>query len=252
MKTEGPGASRCRPHILGGLAYLPHEIDQRTKAIYCQSLAQSANLHRGNYTTISAIDLEFLFALYDSYFMDGVLKKLCSDRLGFRVSTRMTKSAGTLIYRRRNGPYTICISEVLMLGAFTSERESVVVNGLPCRDRLEATMRVLEHEIIHLLELLAFGSTSCARPRFRELSRRVFGHTDVTHELGSGAIAPGSPHSVTQGDTVRFKYRGRSYSGTVTRVTKRATVMVRDRFGNYVDKAGARHSKYYVPLHRLE
>jgi hypothetical protein len=237
---------------LARLAYEPAEIEQRTKAIYCRCLAESTNLCPGNYSTLHTQDLQLLFALYDEYFLRGVFRGRNPTGVGFRVSSRMTRSAGMVTYRHESGPYTVSISGTLLLQAFGGSNDPVLVNGLACCDRLEATMRVLEHEIVHLLELTTFGSTSCARARFRRLSRSIFGHTDVTHELAGGGHRRSARIVVRPGDTVQFGYRGRLRRGVVCRITKRATVMVRDPRGTYVDRVGARYSKYYVPLHCLQ
>jgi hypothetical protein len=237
---------------LARLVYGPAEIEQRAKAVYCRALAESETLCPGNDATVRGSDLRLLFALYDEYFLNGVFGGTCPERVGFRISNRMTRSAGMVTYRDRNGPYTVSLSGTLLLEAFTGPDDSVLVNGLVCRDRLEATMRVLEHEIVHLLELVAFGTTSCARARFRRLSRGLFGHTDVTHGLAN----PGRRHcercEVKPGDIVRFRHRGRVLWGTVSRVTKRATVMVSHPRGTHLAGTGDRYSKFYVPLRCLE
>jgi hypothetical protein len=50
---------------------------------------------------------------------------------------------------------------------------------------------------------------------------------------------------------VRFRIDGRELEGIVNRVTKRATVLVRDERGTpYSD--GWRYAKYYVPVSQLE
>ncbi len=255
-ETTAEGGQRIAAGVtaqdLACLVYSPAEIEQRGRAIYCRSLAESENLCPGNYDTLGGSDLLFLFALYDEYFLNNLFRGMCRGCVSFRVSTRMTRSAGMVRYRDRSGPFTVSLSRPLLLGAFTVPGDSVMVNGLECHDRLEVTMRVLEHEIVHLLELIAFGSTSCARGRFRRLSRALFGHTDVTHGLASPMPLLRRRSTVRPGDTVRFRYRGLLRWGTVSRVTKRATVIVREAGTAQLNGTGARYAKYYVPLHCLE
>ena len=246
------GSAHVNKRDLLNLEYTYPEIEQRTKAIYCRSLAESSNLCEGNFTRIAVDDLRFLFERYDAYFFSGFFKDHCQGKVRFRLSRRMTKAAGAIAYRRDKKLYTISLSSVLIFGAFRDGVPRVVVNGIACRDRLEATMRVLEHEIIHLLEFLSFGRSSCSRPRFRRLSRDIFGHADVTHQLVPRREETREGVSLRVGDEVAFEYKGRTHRGRVRRITKRATVMVNDSAGAYVDSRGGRYSKYYVPLYRIQ
>ena len=76
---------------------------------------------------------------------------------------RLTRTAGTTTRfqarRGRSSPpapprYEIAISSPLMFQTFHDVQRPVRVNGLLCRDRVEALQRVFEHELIHLLEML--------------------------------------------------------------------------------------------------
>ena len=120
--------------------------------------------------------------------------------------------------------------------------------GIVCCDRLEATMRILEHEIIHLLELVLFESSSCAQPRFRHLSHHIFGHADVTHQLVTQTERAREKFNLRRGDEVQFEFEGKVHRGIISRITKRATVMVKDSKGHYADAQGNRFMKCYAPL----
>ena len=53
------------------------------------------------------------------------------------------------------------------------------------------------------------------------------------------------------GDSVTFKVDGTRRTGVVNRITKRATVLVKDPAGTeYTD--GVRYAKFYVPLPMLK
>ena len=55
---------------------------------------------------------------------------------------------------------------------------------------------------------------------------------------------------IKPGDRVVFSLKGTRYAGLVTRITKRATVLVEDKQGTrYSD--GRSYTKFYVPLHFL-
>ena len=54
------------------------------------------------------------------------------------------------------------------------------------------------------------------------------------------------------GSKVSFNMENRKLKGIIYRITKRATVMVKDKKGQFADKNGNSYSKYYVPLQNLE
>ena len=237
---------------LVNLKYSTKEIKKKTKKIYNQILAQSNNINEGNFTRIGTDDLKNLFYLYDLYFFDRFFYNTCRERIFFRLSRRMTKAAGMTSYMKHKNIYEISLSTSLIFQTFHDVLREVVVNGIVCHDRLEASMRVLEHEIIHLLEVVVFGSSSHSRPRFKKLVRNIFGHTDITHQLVTQPEIAHEKFNLQVGDEVTFEYEGNSYNGIIIRITKRATVMVRDPEGFYEDSQGTRFSKYYIPLRFLK
>lgn len=237
---------------VANLTYTPKEIEKKTKKIYRQILAESSTLDQGNFTVIGTGDLMHLFELYDLYFFEKFFHKNYRKKIFFRLSKRMTRAAGKTTYRERTNTYVISLSTTLIFQTFHDITREVVVNGIVCRDRLEATMRVLEHEIIHLLEFILFGSSSCRKSRFKQLSGNIFRHTGVTHDLVTQKERAQKKFNITIGDDVCFEYEGNLYTGIVYRITKRATVMVKDPKGPYADSHGVRYSKYYIPLQFLK
>lgn len=198
---------------------------------------------------ISTKDLRRMFYHYDTYFFDGFFRSEYHAKIFFRLSKRMTKSGGkTEAY---NGIYMVSLSSYLLFQSFADVERKVVVNGIRCKNRLEATMRLLEHQIIHLLELIVYGNTSCAKDRFKRLSKNIFGHTDVTHQLVTQEERAKKKFGLTVGDEVVFEYKGETHKGVIKRITKRATVMVPNPKGAYKDKEGKRYAKYYIPLKDL-
>ena len=236
---------------LADLKYTSGEIKKKSKKIYRQILAESENLDRGNFKAIGTDDLASLFKLYDLHFFDRFFHNNYREKISFRLSRRMTMAAGRIAYMKDDGTYTISLSTTLISQTFHDVRREVTVNGIVCHDRLEATMRVLEHEIIHLLEWELFGKTSCSKPRFRRLSRNIFGHTDVTHQLVTQVERAHKRFNLQVGDEAVFEHDGKTYRGVISRITKRATVMVRDSDGRFQDSKGNRYGKYYVPLQHL-
>ena len=237
---------------IANLAYTLKEIEKKTKKIYRQVLADSPTLDQGNFTMIRTDDLMHLFELYDLYFFDRFFYNNYKGKIFFRLSKRMTRSAGKTTYMKRTNTYVISLSTTLIFQTFHDITRKVVVNGIVCRDRLEASMRVLEHEIIHLLEFILFGSSSCRKSRFKQLSGNIFKHTGVTHDLVTQTERAQKKFNIHIGDNVCFEFEGDLYYGIVYRITKRATVMVKDSKGHYADSHGVRYSKYYIPLQFLK
>ncbi len=133
---------------------------------------------------------------------------------------------------------------------FQDVRRGVVVAGLQCRDRLEALLRIMEHELVHLAELVTWDESSCSAYRFRKIARNMFGHTDTSHFLVTPREHAAATHGIRVGSIVWFDFDGRRFSGKVNRVHHRATVLVEDPSGRpYSD--GKRYQKFYVPLAQL-
>ena len=234
------------------LKYTPKQIKKKTRKISRKILAESENIDNGNFNSIATRDVSHLFELYDQYFFDRFFKDHHRQKIFFRLSDRMTRSGGRIAYAQQTETYTISLSTTLIFQTFHDVTREVAVNGIVCHKRLEATMRVLEHEIIHLLEWVRFGSSSCSQPRFQDLSYSIFGHTEVTHQLVTQTERAIKKFNLQVGDKVSFEYDGKTHNGFISRITKRATVMANDPDGNYKDFQGNRYCKYYIPLSSLE
>ncbi len=244
-----PGPKRIRTaEGLFTLSYPPADIRRKTKTIYNKILSRSRFLDKGNFTRISSLDLQVLFGLYDHYFFNDYFSKHYGERISFRLSKRMTKAGGKTSYWKNSGAFEICLSTTLIFQTFGDISRKVVVSGIPCNDRLEAVMRIMEHEIIHLLELVVKGKSSCSRPQFRKLSKVVFNHAGVTHDLVTHVEKARAKYDLKVGDSVVFDFEGKTLMGKIHRITKRATVMVENERGGFIDRQGKRYAKYYIPL----
>jgi hypothetical protein len=262
----------------------PTEINAKNGAIYAAAIRDSRTLRRGNFNTISGEDLRFLFDRYDSSFfddrLDAMIRAAVAAPLRLRLSTRMTSSGGTMttMTRRVDGKvvrYEIAIAADLLFRSFNDASEvvlpgrqltdcgasgpgatladasgTVVVNGILCTDRLQALQRIFEHELIHLTENLVWGDTTCRGLRFQDLARRVFGHQAFTHELPTRRDLARIEHGIQSGTRVTFLYQGTCLAGVVSRVTKRATVLVEADDGSLFND-GKRYKRYYVPVSQL-
>ncbi len=93
-------------------------------------------------------------------------------------------------------------------------------------------MRIFEHEIIHVIEHILYDTSSCSKPSFKRLSNNIFGHTAVTHRLITQNEIADKTFNLHVGDFTSFDYEGQIFKGVVSRITKRATVMVKDPEGD--------------------
>lgn len=237
---------------LPDMAYTTREIKEKTHTIYNQVLKQSDTIESGNFTSIAVSDVRLLFTLYDERFFHGFFAENYQGRVQFRLSQRMTKAAGKTEHLRGTDDFVIVLSTHLLFQTFHDVTRDIRVNGIVCHDRLQAMMRVFEHEIIHLIEHILFDSSSCSRPYFQRLAHNIFGHTDVTHRLITTEEIADKKFDLHVGDAVSFEYDAQVYEGVISRITKRATVMVKDPQGPFSDCQGNRYVKFYVPLRRLK
>lgn len=243
------------------LHYDPAAITAKTHAIHQAMLAQSQNIRDPNFEVIAGRDVAVLFNLYDKQFFNGWLAETeaasSPQPMRFRVSSRMTKAGGKTTRSRlkqtgrdQRDLYEIAVAAHLLFLSFEDIARPIRIGGLECLNRLEALQRIMEHEIIHLVELLEWGESSCSQPRFKTLIQNIFGHTEVRHDLITPAEDAAVRHQVVVGSTVRFEHEGRPLTGRVNRINQRATVLVESKEGQrYSD--GKRYAKYYVPLNCL-
>ena len=247
MPTAGP-----RP------GSFPDPGDDRIRAwtaeIGRELIARSGWIDEPDFTSIHPDDLEILLDGYDRRFLRGfVRERLAEGQLSFRLSSRMTRSAGMTKYRPgldgRNR-YEIAISTEMLFYGFEEDEAPIDVVGLPCANRLEALQRVFEHELVHLAEFVGTGASNCKALPFQELAHRLFRHRHYAHTLVTRRVRA-ERQGIHIGSRVSFTYRGRSLEGTVNRITKRATVFVEDPEGRW-HAAGRNYTKYYVPLDELD
>lgn len=255
LTTAKDAVSRLQRLVLERQLPTP-EIAGLTRQIYRHVLADSPYLENGNFRRIHPTDLERLFSAYDRTFFEGLCRELTGPSLSFRLASRMTRAGGKTTQRTYRRPvprvtYEIAMSTTLLFQTFHDVDRPILVSGVECRDRLEAMQRVFEHEMVHLAEMLAWNDSSCSQPRFQSISRRLFGHTQHTHQLVTQHERAFVKFGVKAGDQVSFRFDGQHYVGRVNRITRRATVLVEDPRGmRYTN--GKRYRKFYVPLADLE
>lgn len=231
-------------------------ISGSTAHIHAVVLSKSKYIDDPNFRRIHTTDLELLFTEYDNEFFDGQIKEtLGTVPLHFRFSKRMTSSGGkTACYADGSGRrwYEISVSTTMLFGCFTGEdHRPITASGITCRDRLDALQRIIEHELVHLLEMLLWGKSSCSQSRFHSITLRFFGHTENKHLLITPREKALVKFGIRPGMAVRFRFDGVEQTGVVNRISKRATVLVEHREGQRYSN-GKHYKKFYVPVQFLE
>ena len=216
------------------------EITSNRRAIKTEFITSSSFLDK-NTITIRPDHVASLFFEYDNVFFDKKLSARLLNRISFACSTRMTKTGGKVTRKNREGTYILTVSEPLICKSIFSKQDGVLVNGLKCHDSVDAMMGIIEHEMIHIIEFEYFGKSSCGKKRFKTLAHNIFGHTDTKHNLRLKPMDGNPIEKVTIGTQVRFEHNNIPYSGVVSRVTKRATVVLDT-------SCNKKYKKMYVPI----
>ncbi len=168
------------------------EIQKRTTEIGRSVLSGSRVMKSANFTSTTAADLQRMAELYDAMFFDSQLLTLAREHsMVFRWSSRMTSAGGKTIRsvhrakgrRQTKISFEIALSATLLFQTFGDLERPIRVTGQVCENRLQAMQRVLEHELIHLAEMLVWDDSNCAQGRFQSIAHRMFGHTEHKHEL---------------------------------------------------------------------
>jgi hypothetical protein len=261
LDLDGPGPNIERQAKLFALLYSAEEVENRVQRIYQSALAQSPQLGEPNFKMIGTDDLERLFGWYDREFFRGRLGDMILEDgahpMAFRLSRRLVRAAGQTIKEvhqvQRGGKpavkvvYEITISTTLLYNTFQNVERIVTVGGLVCRNRLQALQRIFEHELLHLAEFLGWGRSNCRADNFHALSRRIFAHEGAFHDLITPREQARAAFDVQIGDHVSFELDGQTHSGRVSRITRRASVLVENPRGRrFTD--GKYYLTYYVPL----
>ncbi len=216
-------------------------------------------MQHANFSVTQAADLQRMAELYDHHFFDGHCLAIARHHgMQFRWSKRMTSTGGKTVRTtrvdRKTGmaqvAYEIVLSAPLLFQTFSDLQRPIRVTGVLCTNRLQAMQRIVEHELIHLVEMLVWQDSCCAASRFQSIAGRLFGHTEHKHDLITQQERASRKFNIHVGSRVHFQFEGTRYVGTVNRITRRATVLVPDS-GGQLYQDGRRYRKFYVPLSHL-
>lgn len=174
--------------------YSKQEINEQFEKVRQQVFIQSKQIKADNFGVASNDDIKLVFNLYDTYFFDTYFKEnKVIEKMAFDFSKKMTSAGGKLMYYKvtNQNPiqFRMRISAYLIFNSFKDgEIKSINLAGFETKNRLEALMHIIEHEIIHLIEFIAFNDSSCKKDNFKNLANSIFGHTAFTHSLLTGKM----------------------------------------------------------------
>lgn len=240
------------------LVYRQKVINGKRKEIIRKIIELSPNIKDEVISTISSGDLRLIFDLYDEFFLDDWFKKYYKGEMKFTLSRRMTKSAGITIFPKYvNAGMDTSSSFEIRIGIdfffnYNMLEGNKVVCGIKTGNSLKALLVVFEHEICHVLEFIHIGRSNCGGEHFKNLARNLFGHKESHHQLPTHKSIVAHKLGIRVGNKVSFRYENKEFTGIIHNINKRATVMVKDEKGQFVDKDGHRYAKFYVPPELLK
>ena len=253
------------PAVLSKLAgevalreFTKQQIKNWRQEIHDQILITSRSISGPNFHRVGRDDLARMIRLYDDRFFGGkIIPTASAEGLDFKLSSRMTSTAGKMVTQYPEGDvkgrrsFQLVLSSTLLFQTFEDNSRPVEVAGCRCRDRLDAMQRVAEHEFVHLIEMLIWNDGNCSEARFQSIASRYFGHTDYQHQLITQRERAAVKFDIRVGDQVVFFHDGHRMIGRVNRITRRATVLVENSRGQeFTD--GRRYVRFYVPLEHLQ
>lgn len=236
------------------IKYSTADILTRREEIGTRLLGSSAHLISADIRRIAPSDLELMYQLYDQIFFDNWLRQNFAGKLQFSISRQMTKSAGKTICSKNNPPDARVIEiriSLPIIANYGAVEGLDLVGGVKCYSRLDALQLIFEHELVHVLEFVLFGNSSCKQNRYQNIAANLFGHQSSYHQLPTHREITRRELGLEPGTEVTFQYDGASMRGIIQSIRKRAAVMVVDSKGPYHDRYGKRYSKYLVPLQLL-
>lgn len=233
-------------------------VDKKREEIINALKRSSKGIKSDDIKELFADDLELLYNLYDRSFFNNWFSENYKGKLKFSVSKRMTKSAGLTLCPRNIDLISLkdLVLEIKIGIDFFLQYKSIKgsknVCGLNTRTSLEALLIVFEHELCHVIEFILYKRSSCKNARFKAIANNLFNHMESHHRLPTYRQIAYEKLGLNIGDKVSFFYKGERIVGVIYNINKRATVMVRNSKGQFVDSKGNRYAKYYVPLDSLK
>lgn len=128
-----------------------------------------------------------IFDMYDEQYFNNSIHKYMEENsfgLTFKTEGKYTfTTEGICIFKKCN--YTITLP-LHYFKVFNGEPDGVNVAGQNCMTQLEALLRVIEHEIVHLIMFIYEYNVQESEEHgetFMRLAHEFFGHTDHRHYM---------------------------------------------------------------------
>jgi hypothetical protein len=158
-----------------GAQYVPEDLEKSRDHVRSQFLAHANNIQN--------IDLKAVFQAYDrEWFQSRISKYFESKGHALKFQTATGKGFGIVGICSDTCDYTITIPA----RHFNNATTGTVVAGLRCRDTLDCFMRVLEHELVHLI-IFTFCDNEYLSdqhsPLFLATAKKFFGHATPNHQI---------------------------------------------------------------------
>jgi hypothetical protein len=137
-----------------------------------------------------------LISQYNDIFLDQILsKRLEEEGLGMYATTSkmLTRTAGTA--SRKDDNFIIKVSYKILMGVTSKNGSKLYANTQnPVGDRLNALMEIIEHELVHIINMLNIDSNEVNEDGtfdvadshgrwFQKKSKEIFRHTSMRHFL---------------------------------------------------------------------
>ncbi len=135
-------------------------------------------------SNMNSKELHEMFKMYDDLCFDGDINKYMAGKkysLRFKTSGEDTfTTEGICVHNLCN--YTVTIPTEY----FNNVQDITIVAGHPFKDHLECLLRVIEHELVHLIVFMFCGDpfiTDQHGALFMGIANDLFGHTDHRHHI---------------------------------------------------------------------
>jgi hypothetical protein len=138
----------------------------------------------GEYPTITEDMMKEIYEYYNTHFFYGLLRKQVGNKgIIFEVSNKATRAAGSA---RMSIPIRVMLSEKIFSEVTEKNILSVTANGLHVTNRMDAILRVMEHELTHVILSTSDDDSHLIEGHgnlFKTIVLNLFGHTATTHSL---------------------------------------------------------------------
>jgi len=125
---------------------------------------------------------------YDEIVFDSWISNECRARsidMSISASGRSKLVGARLITKHRNR--NLKSMQIRLSPEYIAIRPTPIdIFGLRCVSAYEIALALIEHEIVHQIEMLIYGNSSCRKPLFSFLARGLFGHNSPYSLIGCG------------------------------------------------------------------